>query len=66
LNIFDKSSAGNCIALHYNFEWTLENNVSKSFECINVIELNAQKNKIIKLSIIFDTYPIREDFKLNK
>ncbi|HJO93591.1 MAG TPA: hypothetical protein QF753_09345 [Victivallales bacterium] len=67
LNVFEKScSKNNCIALHFNYEWTLKNNVIVNFECVDIVSINSKGDKFTKLTIIYDTYPIRKDYESNK
>ena len=65
LGVYEATDSSN-IMMHFNYQWTLKNNKVVNFECVDLFELNKEKSKITKLKIIYDTYPIREDFKKNK
>ena len=67
LNILESTNQKNIAALHFRFQWTLENAGYIDFECVDVFELNRSSNRFQKITIIYDTYPIRNDFgKLNQ
>ncbi|MBB3173371.1 hypothetical protein FHR90_001194 [Endobacter medicaginis] len=63
LNIFDTSEASRSVALHFRYLWTLADGTSASFECVDVFELNVERTKFEKLTIIYDTAPLRLDFE---
>lgn len=60
LNVF--TSAGGAVALHFKYSWKLKNDQLQNFECVDVFSLNKSKNKFEKLTIIYDTHHLREDF----
>ncbi|SCU86222.1 LADA_0D13124g1_1 [Lachancea dasiensis] len=62
LNVFDACETTNSIALHFRYLWTLANKQSVEFECVDVFELNDSHDKFTKLTIIYDTAPLRQDF----
>ena len=67
LDVFESVNSAPTIILHFNYKWTLKNKQVVEFECVDVIELTDEKDKIKKLKIIYDTHPIRNDFeKLKK
>jgi hypothetical protein len=49
----------NIVMLHFNYVWNLRNGDSASFDCIDIFELNTQKDKFSKLTIIYDTASIK-------
>lgn len=63
LNIFLPSGDASSVALHFHYTWTLKSGKVVQFECVDVFELTADKQKFAKLTIIYDTAPIRADFE---
>lgn len=62
LNVFDTSEASKSVALHFRYLWTLADGKPVSFECVDVFELNNKRDRFEKLTIIYDTAPLRQDF----
>lgn len=50
------------IALHFLYSWTLKSGKVVEFECVDVFELTTDRKRFAKLTIIYDTAPIRIDF----
>jgi hypothetical protein len=63
LNIFLPSGNSLSVALHFHYIWTLKSGKVVQFECVDVFELTADRQKFSKLTIIYDTAPIRADFE---
>lgn len=63
LNIFDTSEDSNSVALHFRYDWTLSSGKLVSFECVDVFELTQDHKQFQKLTIIYDTAPLRTDFE---
>lgn len=63
LNIFLPSGNAPSIALHFHYMWTLKSGKIVQFECVDVFELTADRQKISKLTIIYDTALVRPDFE---
>ena len=47
-----------CIALYFQYKWTLSAGKEVSFECVDLMRMNHE-HKIASLRIIYDTHPIR-------
>lgn len=62
LNIFETTKDNHSVALHFHYEWTLKSGKLVEFECVDVFNLSSDGNKFQKLTIIYDTAPLREDF----
>ena len=62
LNIFDQSGTGGAVALHFRYGWTLADGTPVRFEVVDVIELTEARNAFAKLTIIYDTAPLRSDW----
>lgn len=60
LNIFDSSSNSNSLALHFHYRWTLQSGELVEFEVVDVFELSENHQQFSKLTIIYDTYFIRQ------
>lgn len=63
LNVFDKSETSRSVALHFQYDWTLADGKKVSFECVDVFELDQGADRFERLTIIYDTAPLRHDFK---
>ena len=63
LSIYLPSGNSTSVALHFHYTWTLKSGKVVQFECVDVFELTADKQKFSKLTIIYDTAPIRADFE---
>lgn len=64
LNIFFNESK-NAGAAHFLYKWMLNNGKVTSFECVDIVEF-SDNGKIKQLTIIYDTYEIREGFEKMK
>ncbi len=62
LNIFE--GPADRIALHFNYVWTLANGKTATFECVDICELSDDRQKFRKITIIYDTAHLRDDFGL--
>ena len=62
LNIFDQSETGGAVALHFRYGWTLADGTPVRFEVVDVIELTEARDAFAKLTIIYDTAPLRADW----
>ncbi|MDF0490404.1 nuclear transport factor 2 family protein [Sphingomonas sp. H39-1-10] len=63
LNVFDTSSGGPAIALHFEYDWTLGSGKLVKFECVDVFELTEDAQRFRKITIIYDTAHLRADFE---
>lgn len=63
LNIFLPSGNTSSVALHFHYTWTLKNGKIVQFECVDIFELTDDQQQFSKLTIIYDTAPIRADFE---
>ena len=62
LNIFPASTDGAAVALHFRYVWTLASGKVVDFEVVDVIELAEEGDRFAKITIIYDTAPLRADF----
>lgn len=62
LNVFDQSGSGGAVALHFRYGWTLADGTPVSFEVVDVIELTPARDAFAKLTIIYDTAPLRGEW----
>lgn len=62
INTFLPSGKADSVALHFRYRWTLKSGKVVEFECVDVFELSADGQQFTKLTIIYDTAPIRDDF----
>jgi ketosteroid isomerase-like protein len=52
-------------AVHFLYEWVLQDGTLTSFECVDVIRI-SDSGKIGELTIIYDTHAVRESFEKMK
>ena len=62
LNIFENSGTGGAVALHFRYRWTLADGTRKPFEVVDVIEMAADGQRFGRLTILYDTAPLRADW----
>lgn len=62
LDIFDQSASGGAVALHFRYRWTLADGTPAHFEVVDVIELTGARDAFARLTIIYDTAPLRADW----
>lgn len=62
LNVFEPAEGQSSFALHFRYVWTLNSGKVVTFECVDVFELTEDRQKFAKLTIIYDTAPLRDDF----
>ncbi|MCV6588959.1 MAG: nuclear transport factor 2 family protein [Marinobacterium sp.] len=60
LNVFNATDDGKVLALHFHYRWTLHNGETVSFEVVDVFELSDTCERFTKLTIIYDTWRIRQ------
>lgn len=65
-NIFFNPDNPNSAAVHFVYVWALQNGSTVQFECVDVIEFAEGSDLIRSLTIIYDTYPVREIFAKSK
>jgi hypothetical protein len=62
LNIFYAGNDSPSVALHFHYSWKLQRGKTVEFECVDVFELSQDRTRFKKLTIIYDTHPLRADF----
>lgn len=62
-NIFVCPENAQTASAHFVYSWTLKDGALVHFECIDVFEFSLQSGKIQSLTIIYDTYHTRTEFK---
>jgi hypothetical protein len=62
LNLFDQSDTGGAVALHFRYGWTLADGTPVQFEVVDVIELTPARDAFARLTIIYNTAPLRADW----
>ncbi|WPY95293.1 nuclear transport factor 2 family protein [Limimaricola variabilis] len=66
LNVFDSSAEGRSVALHFRYVWTLASGKVVEFECVDVFELTEDRQRFTRMTIIYDTAPLRADFEASR
>lgn len=60
LNSFHSIENPQTLGLHFRYTWTLQSGEVVSFEVVDVFELSEDQTRFSKLTIIYDTYQIRD------
>lgn len=63
LNVFDQSAGGNALALHFRYVWALASETVVDFECVDVFELAEDRTRFTRMTIIYDTARLGDDFE---
>lgn len=66
LNIFDSSDKGDSMGLHFHYTWTLQSGEVVKFEVVDIFDLSDDRRHFKKLTIIYDTYRIRDEHAYSK
>ncbi len=61
-NIFLNSNDPYSAIAHFSYDWTFANGTITNFDCIDIFEFSKDM-KIVKLTIIYDTYRVRGAFE---
>jgi len=61
-DIFLSADKPDTAAAHFVYSWTMKDGTQVQFECIDVFAFAPQSDKILSLTIIYDTYHTRKDF----
>jgi ketosteroid isomerase-like protein len=62
LHIFHSTGGNPAVALHFQYRWTLKSGKIVEFECVDVFETTPDRKQFTKLTIIYDTAPLRAAF----
>jgi hypothetical protein len=49
-------------AVHFRYRWELKNGEIVTFSCVDLFECTGRPPKILRLSIVYDTHPLRAAF----
>jgi len=66
LNIYEPVGTAHSVALHFNYKWTLRSGKVVEFEVVDILEIAEDDERFQKLTIIYDTAPIRADFDASR
>jgi hypothetical protein len=61
LRIFN-SADHSAVAVHFRYIWTFPSGKEVDFECVDIFELAEDRQSFTKLTIIYDTAPLRDEF----
>ncbi|MDP1608475.1 MAG: nuclear transport factor 2 family protein [Chlamydiales bacterium] len=61
-NTFISTGNPDTAAAHFIYAWTMKDGTLVQFECVDVFDFIPQSDKILSLTIIYDTYHTRKDF----
>ena len=61
LNLFNSLDKPDLYAAQFRYTWILKSGALTSFECMDIFQFN-ERDKITEMTIIYDTYQIRDEF----
>jgi len=61
INTLQSNENQNTCAGHFRYDWTMKDGSLVTFECVDVFKVTKQ-NKIEQLTIIYDTFGVRDNF----
>jgi hypothetical protein len=64
INVFASVRDNAAIALQFRYLWTLATGKTVEFECVDVFELTDDRQRFRKMTIIYDTAPLRSDWEV--
>ena len=59
IDIFLNSVHGNRAAAYFQFDWTLPDGTQTSFEAVDIFDFLPTDDKIVSMTALYDTYPLR-------
>ncbi|HEY1722694.1 MAG TPA: nuclear transport factor 2 family protein [Magnetospirillaceae bacterium] len=62
-NVFASVRDKATIALQFRYRWILATGKTVEFECVDVFELTDDREHVQKLTIVYDTAPLRVDWE---
>ena len=62
-NIFISAENPHCAAAHFTYSWTMKDGSLVEFDCVDVFEFAPGSDKILSLTIIYDTHQTRKSFE---
>ncbi len=62
-NVFASVRDNAAIALQFRYLWTLATGKTVEFECVDVFELTDDRQRFRKMTIVYDTAPLRADWE---
>lgn len=62
-NVFASVRDNAAIALQFRYLWTLATGKTVEFECVDVFELTEDRQRFQKMTIVYDTAPLRADWE---
>ncbi|SDF45916.1 nuclear transport factor 2 family protein [Limimaricola pyoseonensis] len=66
LNVFDSSAERQSVALHFHYVRTLASGKVVEFECVDVFDLAEDRQRFTRMTIIYDTAPLKADFEATR
>lgn len=61
LNTLQSNENRSTCAGHFRYDWTMKDGSLVTFECVDIFKI-TEKNKISQLTIIYDTFGVRDNF----
>lgn len=59
-DVFGSLNDSRCATAFFRYDWKLKDGTNVAFDCVDVFEFNETDDKISSLTIIYDTFPVRQ------
>lgn len=57
----EPATQGTRVAAYFRYDWTLKDGKVVTFTCVDVFDFAPASDRIAKMTIIYDTHPLREE-----
>ncbi|MES2950899.1 MAG: nuclear transport factor 2 family protein [Pseudomonadota bacterium] len=57
----EPATQGTRVAAYFRYDWTLKDGKVVTFTCVDVFDFAPGSDRIAKMTIIYDTHPLREE-----
>jgi len=57
----EAATNGTRVAAYFRYDWTLKDGKVVTFTCVDVFDFASGSDRIAKMTIIYDTHPLREE-----
>ncbi len=57
----EPATQGTRVAAYFRYDWTLKDGKVVTFTCVDVFDFALGSDRIAKMTIIYDTHPLREE-----
>ena len=66
VNVFESITERLAVTLQFKYRWTLKSGAVVSFDCADVFDLTPDRSRFRRLTILYDTAPLRAEFEASR